>query len=127
MDKMMQKLFINLDFGTEAQNNTVGGKVDSLLKLSLKFNVPKGFVITTFAFDEFLLSSGIAEIVKSDKATYLDFHVIRDKFKNSKLPEILLKSIEKRLASYPMFEAIGATGDAYQSSARTDSSSSNSR
>ena len=105
MEKMIQKLFINLDSGAEVQNDTVGGKAHSLLKLSSKFNVPKGFVITTFAFDEFLRSSGIAEIVKSDKATNLDFRVIREKFKNSKLPETLLRSIEKRLDENGLSEA----------------------
>ncbi len=96
MNKIMQQ-FINLNSGAEAQNDIVGGKGSSLLKLSSKFDVPKGFVITTVAFDEFLKSSSIEEIIKSNKADSLDFNTIVDKFKNSNLPEELLKGIEKKL------------------------------
>ena len=102
---MAQKLFVELVSNNEAQIDILGGKAHSLLKLSSKFNVPKGFVITTLAFDEFLRSNGIAEIVKSDKATHLDFHLIRSKFENSKLSESLLNSIEKRLDENGLSEA----------------------
>ena len=101
MNKIMQQ-FINLNSGAEAQNDIVGGKGSSLLKLSSKFDVPKGFVITTVAFDEFLKSSSIEEIIKSNKADPLDFNTIVDKFKSSNLPEGLLNGIEKQLEENDM-------------------------
>ncbi|MDG6936197.1 MAG: hypothetical protein JRN26_04870 [Nitrososphaerota archaeon] len=94
---MAQKLFVDLASGNEAQNYTIGGKASPLLKLSSKFNVPKGFAITTLAFDKFLQTSGISEMLSFDKTSYPDFSAVRSKCKDSKLPESLLKGIEKQL------------------------------
>ena len=94
---MAQRLFVDLGSNIDVQDDIIGGKGSSLLKLSSKFNVPEGFIITTLAFDKFLKTSGIGEMLNFDNAAYPDFSEVRRKCKSAELPESLLRGIEKQL------------------------------
>ncbi|ASI13755.1 pyruvate phosphate dikinase [Candidatus Mancarchaeum acidiphilum] len=95
---MIQEMHINLNSGAKAPIDLVGGKGSSLLKLSSKFMVPKGFIITTFAFDAFIQENGINKLlIIDDKSTHLNLGKVRSRCKTSKLPKVLLRDIKKLL------------------------------
>jgi phosphohistidine swiveling domain-containing protein len=88
-DYKSKELLVNTD--------EIGGKSSSLLILSERFNVPSGIILTTGTFDEYLEQNGLLKILEKNQKGKSKLKDLNKALSNSAIPEITLKSLERRL------------------------------
>jgi phosphohistidine swiveling domain-containing protein len=102
MDRSNKRHFIKIETsktsrGTSADVDDVGGKGRSLLILSEKFNIPRGIILTTHLFDDYLEYNRISKILSRDKMGESELKELNRVISDSVIPEMTLKSLEREL------------------------------
>ena len=83
--------------GLTVSTDEVGGKGQALFILSKNFNVPRGVILTTRIFDEYLEQNGLSKILDKQTKTMDKITDLKTALSKSAIPEITLKSLERKL------------------------------